>query len=55
MYLENYYYYFQKALSSDFCDKIIEHGKQQVVEEAKVADENLQQARNSSIAWMQDN
>ena len=54
MYLENYYYYFQKALSSDFCDKIIEHGKQQVVEEAKVADETLQQARNSSIAWMQD-
>lgn len=54
MYLQNYYYYFKSALSSEFCDKIIEHGKKQVVQEAKVADETLQKTRNSSIAWMQD-
>jgi hypothetical protein len=54
MYLQNYYYYFQKALTSEFCDRIIEHGKKQIQEEAKVADPNLQKIRNSSIAWMQD-
>ena len=54
MFLQNYYYYFQKALSPEFCDKIIEQGKQQIIESATVADANLQKARKSSIAWMQD-
>ena len=54
MYLQNYYYYFKSALSSEFCDKIIEHGKKQVVQEAKVVDQSLQKTRNSSVAWMQD-
>ena len=54
MFLENYYYYFQQALTSDFCDKIIQQGKNQVAEEAKTQDENLK-VRSSSIAWMDDN
>jgi len=54
MLLQNYYYVLPQALSHEFCDKIIEQGKQQVVQEAKVADENLQKSRNSSVAWMQD-
>ena len=54
MYLQNYYYYFPKALTSEFCDQIIEHGKKQVQEEAKVVDSDKQKARNSSIAWMED-
>ena len=32
---QNYYYVFPQALSHEFCDKIIEQGKQQVVQEAK--------------------
>ena len=51
MFLENYYYYFQQALTSDFCDKIIQQGKNQVAEEAKTQDENLK-VRSSSIAWI---
>ena len=27
MNLKNYYWYFQKALSDEFCDKVIELGK----------------------------
>ena len=53
MFLKNYYYYFKEALTSEFCDKIIQHGKTQVLEEAKIADEK-QKARNSSVAWLQD-
>ena len=47
MFLQNYYYYFQKALSPEFCDKIIEQGKQQIIKSATVADSNLQKARKS--------
>ena len=50
MFLQNYYYYFQKALSPEFCDKIIEQGKQQIIESATVADANLQKARKSGIS-----
>jgi len=54
MFLQNYYYYFPQVLSSEFCNKVIEQGNQQVIQNAKVADSNLQKIRNSSIAWMQD-
>lgn len=54
MLLENYFCYFKKALSSEFCDKIIDHGKKKVVEEAKVDNEDMQKSRNSSVSWMQD-
>ena len=53
MFLDNYYYYFKKALTSEFCDKIIETGKSKIVEKAKILDENLK-ARDSSIAWMEE-
>ena len=53
MFLDNYYYYFQKALTPEFCDKIIETGKSKIVEKAKILDESLK-ARNSSIAWMEE-
>ena len=48
MFLDNYYYYFKKALASEFCDKIIETGKSKIVEKAKILDENLK-ARDSSL------
>jgi len=51
MFLDNYYYYFQKALTSEFCDKIIETGKSKIFEKAKIHDETLK-ARDSSVAWM---
>ena len=53
MFLDNYYYYFQKALTPEFCDKIIETGKSKIIEKAKTHDESLK-ARNSSIAWMEE-
>ena len=53
MFLKNYYYYFPQVLNTEFCDKIIEHGKQQVQEKAKIADEKLN-VRNSTVAWLQD-
>ena len=49
MFLDNYYYYFQKALTTEFCDKIIETGTSKIIERAKIQDESLK-ARNSSIA-----
>ena len=53
MYLKYSYYYFQSALSSDFCDKIINLGKDNV-QEAEVMDKSKKQARNSSVAWLTD-
>ena len=53
MFLDNYYYYFQKALTSEFCDKIIETGKSKIIEKAKILDETLK-ARDSSVAWMEE-
>lgn len=53
MFLDNYYYYFQKALTTEFCDKIIETGKSKIVEKAKIHDESLK-VRDSSIAWMEE-
>jgi PKHD-type hydroxylase len=57
MYLKNYYYYFEGALSKEFCDQIIENGKKQVEEKASVTKDDtrdLSKVRDSSIAWMQD-
>jgi PKHD-type hydroxylase len=53
MYLKNYYYYFPKVLKPEFCDKIIEIGKEKTQQKAEIADKNLD-LRNSTIAWMQD-
>ena len=54
MFLQNYFYYFEKALSDDFCDQIIQLGKEQVQQKASTEDVDLQKSRDSSVAWLQD-
>ena len=70
MNLENYYYYFQSALSLKFCDDIIEFSKQQEHQKAvtgtaydilkdkgkleKKDIKNIQKKRKSDIVWMSE-
>jgi len=57
MNLKNYYWYFQKALSEDFCNKIIKEGfkkKQELgfVVNKEHKQEKSKKLRNSNIAWL---
>ena len=54
MFLQNYFYYFEKALSDDFCDQIIQLGKEHVQQKALTENTDLQKSRDSSVAWLQD-
>jgi len=70
MNLKHYYYYFQSALSSKFCQQIIDYGKQHQAEMAvtgsvtrnitegkklsKKEINNVQKKRKSDIVWMRD-
>ena len=65
MLLENYYYYFQNALPSKFCDDVVKYGKSQQKQLAltggfenkklsKKELKNLQKIRKSEIVWMTD-
>jgi PKHD-type hydroxylase len=57
MNLKNYYWYFQKALSEDFCNKIIEEGFKKKQELGSVVNKEHEQEkskklRNSNIVWL---
>ena len=69
MNLSNYYWFFTKALSSKFCDDIIQHAKQQKKELGLVGDlakknkdkkltnkdkKELKNIRNSNVVWLSD-
>ena len=67
MNLTNYYYYFQSALSSRFCQEIIDYGKKHQAEMAVTGGysrsngkmskkdlNNMQKKRKSDIVWMND-
>jgi PKHD-type hydroxylase len=71
MNLENYYYYFQSALTPRFCDEVIEYGKSQklikaITGEGDEADrkfenlnkkelKNLKKTRRSNVIFLTDN
>jgi PKHD-type hydroxylase len=70
MNLQNYYYYFQNALTPRFCDELIKYGKSQQeqialtggqtnkINQGKPLDDkdilDLKQKRDSNIAWLND-
>jgi PKHD-type hydroxylase len=70
MNLQNYYYYFQSALTPRFCDELIKYGKSQQeqialtggqtnkINQGKPLDDkdilDLKQKRDSNIAWLND-
>jgi PKHD-type hydroxylase len=70
MNLQNYYYYFQSALTPRFCDELIKYGKSQQeqlaltggqtnkVNQGKPLDDkdiiDLKKKRDSNIAWLND-
>jgi PKHD-type hydroxylase len=70
MNLNNYYYYFQSALTPRFCDELIKYGKSQQeqialtggqtnkINQGKPLDDkdilDLKQKRDSNIAWLND-
>jgi len=69
MILQNYYYYFKKALPHKFCDDIVQHGlnknqekgkigsEKKILEKAKnkqKANKDLLKIRNSNVIWMND-
>tara|TARA_R100000005_G_C4997371_1_gene204107 strand:+ start:2637 stop:3260 length:624 start_codon:yes stop_codon:yes gene_type:complete len=66
MNLKNIYWYFKGELSSDFCDKIIEHGNSKREKLAMIGDYankkkitkkdelNLKKKRNSNVAFLSD-
>ena len=70
MNLQNYYYYFQSALSPKICNEILEYGKkhQSTMAETGIAEvakktkgsldkediKNIQKKRKSDIVWMND-
>jgi len=66
MNLNNYYYYFKKAIPERICDEIIKHGNQQREELAviggftknknltKEEEKILKKTRNSNVAWLDD-
>ena len=70
MNLQNYYYYFQSALTPRFCDELVKYGKLQQeqialtggqtekVNKGKPLDDNdildLKKKRDSNIAWLND-
>jgi PKHD-type hydroxylase len=70
MNLQNYYYYFQSALTPRFCDELIKYGKSQQeqlaltggqtdkVNKGKPLDDkdiiDLKKKRDSNIAWLND-
>tara|TARA_R100001163_G_C5048170_1_gene185224 strand:+ start:764 stop:1387 length:624 start_codon:yes stop_codon:yes gene_type:complete len=66
MNLKNVYWYFKEELSSDFCDKIIEHGNSKREKLAMIGDYankkkitkkdelNLKKKRNSNVAFLSD-
>jgi len=65
MNLNNYYYYFKKAIPERICDEIIKHGNQQREEIAvtrgfekkslnREEQKSLKKIRNSNVAWLDD-
>jgi hypothetical protein len=59
MNLKNYYWYFQKALSDEFCDKVIELGKSLQRKKAltgtgKKYTKEVQKIRKSNVAWLNE-
>ena len=70
MNLENYYWYFQSALSHKLCDDILKYGKQHqsqlaltggaektIKEKGKLSDtdiKNIQKKRKSDVVWLDD-
>jgi len=58
MILENYYYYFEKVLSDEVCDMIMEIGKNKQEIKAglrdKTIEKDLSKIRNSNIAWLDE-
>jgi PKHD-type hydroxylase len=66
MNLNNYYYYFKKAIPERICDEIIKYGNQQREELAviggftkntnltKEEEKILKKTRNSNVAWLND-
>jgi PKHD-type hydroxylase len=67
MNLQNYYYYFQNALTPRFCDELIKYGISQQEQLALIGDQtnkikdlkkedivDLKKTRDSNIAWLND-
>lgn len=59
MNLKNYYWYFQKTLSDEFCDKVIKLGKSLQRKKALTGFGNkytkeVQKIRKSNVAWLND-
>ena len=66
MHLQNYYYYFQKALTPRFCDELIKYGISKQEQLALTGNEtnkknlsqkdikDLKKTRNSNITWLND-
>jgi len=62
MNLENYYYFFKKALPERLCDEIVDYGKSVLKKEGqkgqvgnrKILSKDLNKIRNSNIAWLTD-
>jgi len=57
MNLKNYYWYFEKALSQDFCNKIIKEGFKKKQELGSIInkdnkEEESKELRNSNIVWL---
>jgi PKHD-type hydroxylase len=65
MNLQNYYYYFQSALTPRFCDELLKYGKTQQEQIATIGKDtkeklsneklkDLKKKRNSNIVWLND-
>jgi PKHD-type hydroxylase len=65
MNLINYYYYFENALTSKFCNDVIQYGKQKQEQLGRIGGlekqnlskkelKNLKKKRNSNIVWLND-
>lgn len=69
MILQNYYYYFRKALSHKFCDDVIKHGLSKTQQKGVIGSEkskleksknkektkkDLLKIRNSNVVWIND-
>ena len=59
MNLKNYYWYFEKALSTEFCDKVIKLGKSLQRKKALTGTANkytkeVQKIRKSNVAWLNE-
>ena len=59
MFLSNYYWYFQSAVSLKDCNKIIKKGKSKKVEKAMISDDKKEfitkkEKRNSQVVWLDE-